>query len=101
MNTNKLKLAGWTVTTPEELLAFSLVDVLEHAITASPSKERFTQVFNYAVRKLCLSNEEIARQFGASRPTIARWKSGANAPHSALHESVYNWLLGRALDGMV
>jgi transcriptional regulator with XRE-family HTH domain len=67
----------------------------EKAMTAS-NKATFRRVLLHAIEVLDLTDEEIAHKFGASRPTVTRWRNGANAPHAALHATVYRWLLSAA-----
>jgi len=45
---------------------------------------------------LQLLDKDIAREFGASRPTVTRWRNGVNAPHPAMRRPVFEWLEKRA-----
>ena len=38
---------------------------------------------------LNLPDVDLAFRFSASRPTIARWKDGVNAPHPAMRGAIY------------
>jgi hypothetical protein len=43
-----------------------------------------------------LLDSDLAHYFGVSRPTVNRWRTGANAPHPALRKHVFAWLRNRA-----
>ena len=56
------------------------------------NKEYFKRTFAASVEYLDLPDIEITRLFGASRPTIQRWKDGTNFPPPALGELVLDTL---------
>jgi len=58
--------------------------------------QRFYSLFGQAVDVLQLLDKDVAREFGASRPTVTRWRNGINAPHPAVRKAVYDWLEQRA-----
>ncbi len=59
------------------------------------SDESFKSLLLRGYDLLGITDKEVAHSFGASRPTIERWKSGANSPHPMARPMVYNWLLQR------
>lgn len=52
----------------------------------------FRSLLEQGMELLQLTDKDIAREFGVSRPTVTRWRNGANAPHPALRKPVYTWL---------
>lgn len=75
--------------------ATALITDLEAALQGSSTKEFFYQLLQRSIEFTSLTDQQIAHQFGASRPTISRWRNGRNAPHAALRPTIYNWLLGK------
>ena len=68
-------------------------ELLQALKTAEPMDDaRFHEVFSCGVTLLNLSDKDVAREFGASRPTVTRWRNGANAPHPAMRKHVYDLL---------
>lgn len=55
----------------------------------------FTRLLVLGMKLLDLSDKDIAREFGASMPSVSRWKSGTNAPHPLLRVPVFEWLAQR------
>lgn len=43
-----------------------------------------------------LNDSDLSHHFGVSRPTVNRWRNGANAPLPTLRKHVYLWLKHRA-----
>ena len=74
----------------------NLVGQLKVAVAAPSSKATFHATLVAAINVLGLTDETIAKRFGASRPTVTRWRDGSNAPHAALYKTVYTWLLSEA-----
>lgn len=74
----------------------NLIEQLQGAVAAPSSKVTFHATLVAAINVLGLADETIGKRFGTSRPTVMRWKSGASAPHAALHKTVYTWLLSAA-----
>lgn len=77
---------------PIDILAY--ISELETAPVNS--EEVFRDLFSRGVELLHITDVEVAREFGVSLPTVARWKNGSNAPHQAMKKPVYAWLKGRA-----
>jgi len=40
-----------------------------------------------------LTETDLCREVGASKPTIRRWKEGKNSPHSVLRPRVFRYLI--------
>ena len=80
------------MTTPSELKAYiaSLKNINEKDDGA------FRAVVARGMDVLQLLDSDLAHQFGVSRPTVTRWRNGANAPHPAMRKPVFAWLKGRA-----
>ncbi len=57
---------------------------------------QFQKLLSEGVELLNLVDQDIAREFSVSRPTVNRWRSGANAPYPFMRRSVYGWLERRA-----
>lgn len=55
----------------------------------------FLKHLTFAFRHL-VTDKELAEEFGASRPTVTRWRNGQNAPHSASRRTVLDYLQQRA-----
>lgn len=56
----------------------------------------FKRLLGRGIELLSLTDKDIAREFGASRPTVTRWRNGDNAPHPAMRKPVFDWLAQRA-----
>ncbi len=55
----------------------------------------FYALLNQGMHFLRLTDKDIAHEFGASRPTVTRWRNGKNAPHPAVRKVIFNWLRKR------
>ncbi|HEY3399091.1 MAG TPA: hypothetical protein VGK03_00535 [Geothrix sp.] len=60
------------------------------------SDEDFHRLFNVGVDLLALPDKDLAHEFGASRPTISRWRNALNTPHPAMRKHIYAWMEKRA-----
>lgn len=60
------------------------------------SAEDFTRLLTRGIALLNLTDKELAREFGASRPTVTRWRNGDNAPHPAMRKPVFDFLALRS-----
>ena len=40
---------------------------------------------------------QLCNRFAVSRATVNRWRTGANAPHPAMREPVFRWLLDKCM----
>ena len=78
--------------TQKEVKAY--LQLLEDADTRDEGK--FHEVVSHGVALLQLMDRDIAHEFGVSRPTVTRWRNGANAPHPAMRKPVYDLLERRA-----
>jgi len=58
----------------------------------------FQIVMNRAFELLGLTESEIVREFGTSLPSVALWKKGLTAPHPAMRQHVYAWLIDRTTE---
>jgi hypothetical protein len=56
----------------------------------------FQTVVARGMELMQLLDSDLSHQFGVSRPTVNRWRTGANAPHPALRKHVFAWLRHRA-----
>ena len=72
------------------LLAYS--ELIENHRGRPIEDQDFQKVLQLGVDLLGITNKAIARNFGCSLPTVARWKTGANAPHPAMRGVVLEWL---------
>ncbi len=52
------------------------------------NKDQFTAFFRTSINVLKLGDEDAARIFKVSKPTIKRWKNGDSAPHELGREPV-------------
>ncbi len=57
---------------------------------------RFQELLVRGMHLLQLFDNDIAREFGVSRPTVTRWRNGDNAPHPAMRRPVYAYLADRS-----
>ena len=65
--------------------------------SADTSNEKvFQELLNSGMKLMMMNDEDIAYQFGVSRPTVTRWRNGKNAPHPAMRKVIFNWLRKRA-----
>jgi len=71
--------------------------LLQRALREARTQDdvQFYRLLRTGVSILKLTEEDIAHQFGASRPTVKRWLAGTSAPHPAVRRPVYDWLLGQ------
>lgn len=60
------------------------------------SAPKFMELLNRGFDLLALTDKDITNAFGASRPTILRWRKGVTAPYSLSRKAVYKWLAQRA-----
>ena len=79
--------------TPIELKAY--IEALQK--TASDDDAAFKAVVARGMDLLQLLDSDLAHHLGVSRPTVNRWRSGANAPHPVMRKHVFDWLKNRAL----
>lgn len=56
----------------------------------------FKAVVARGMELMQLLDTDLSHHFGVSRPTVNRWRTGANAPHPALRKHVFAWLRNRA-----
>ena len=64
---------------------------------ADPKDDKvFHDIVARGMEVLRLLDTDLAHQFGVSRPTVNRWRSGANAPHPFMRKPVFAWLKSRA-----
>lgn len=56
------------------------------------SDDQFKELLRRGIELLQLSDKTIAHEFGASRPTVTRWRNGNNAPHPGFRKHIYTWL---------
>lgn len=47
-----------------------------------------------------LSDADVSRQFGMSRPSIMRWRTGRSAPHPAMRRHVYEWMASKVQEAI-
>lgn len=71
------------------------INQLEHA--SFTDDELFHTLISHAVLYLDISEKELAREFGTSRPTANRWINGVSAPHLFMRSHVFKWLANRAI----
>ncbi|MDP3697911.1 MAG: hypothetical protein Q8R55_07990 [Candidatus Taylorbacteria bacterium] len=67
-------------------------------ILATPDKNDdglFEMTISTALEMAIISEGDIAREFGLSRPTVQRWSSGESNSHPTLRPRVYKWLLDK------
>ena len=78
--------------TTQDLEAF----VCELRVASRTDAAEFKRLLGRGIEFLSLTDKDIAREFGASRPTVTRWRNGDNAPHPAMRKPVFDWLTQRA-----
>jgi transcriptional regulator with XRE-family HTH domain len=59
------------------------------------SDDQFKDLLNKGMNLLRLLDSDISREFGVSRPTVNRWRNGANAPHPAMRKPLFEYLAKR------
>ena len=78
----------------------TLIDLKAYIASLQKADHENAKDFHAAVvhgmETLRLLDSDLAHQFGVSRPTVDRWRSGANAPHAAMRKVVFAWLEDRA-----
>lgn len=79
--------------TSNELQAY--IAVLQK--TSQTDDAAFKSVVARGMDLLQLLDSDLAHHLGVSRPTVNRWRSGANAPHPAMRKHVFDWLRNRAV----
>lgn len=69
---------------------------VESLKSADPKNdEQFKTLLNKGMSLLRLIDADISKEFGVSRPTVNRWRNGANAPHPAMRKPLFNYLMKR------
>ena len=58
------------------------------------SAEQFSGLFTESVELLDLSDDDVARQLNASRPTASRWRRGRSVPTEHLRREIASFLAG-------
>lgn len=74
----------------------TLIPILE---TTDPKDETGTFGRNIALALRLmpdLTAAEVCERFDMSRPSLARWRTGRNAPHPAMRLSIYKWFAEKA-----
>ncbi len=64
---------------------------------ATESDKDFQEIVAVVIDNGFLTEMEVAREFGCSRPTVQRWKTGINAPLPGMRRVVYNCLTKKLL----
>jgi DNA-binding transcriptional regulator YiaG len=67
-----------------------LIAELEQAKIDKENNLLFQQMVVQCMEALSLSDHNLARRFGISRPSITRWTNGTGAPHPAMRIPVYD-----------
>ena len=66
---------------------------VESLKSADPrSDEEFKELLNKGMALLRLLDSDISKEFGVSRPTVNRWRNGANVPHPAMQKPLFGYL---------
>ena len=66
---------------------------VENLKSADPKNdEQFKVLLIKGMDLLRLLDSDISREFGVSRPTVNRWRNGANAPHPAMRKPLFRYL---------
>jgi len=74
-----------------------LEDYVQSLSSADPQDDAaFLVLLRRAFETLRLTDTDLSREFGMSRPTVTRWRNGVTTPHPALRKPLYAWLLRRA-----
>jgi transcriptional regulator with XRE-family HTH domain len=79
------------------------LQAVANQLTGKPSSEDdalFADLVREAMAALELSDSDLARQFGMSRPSVTRWRNGRTAPHPAMRAKVFKALLTRVRSRM-
>jgi transcriptional regulator with XRE-family HTH domain len=82
-----------TMATTNELKAY--IEVLKK--TAQTDDAAFNSAVARGMDVLQLLDSDLALHLGVSRPTVNRWRTGANAPHPAMRKHIFDWLKNRAV----
>lgn len=56
----------------------------------------FGELLRLGVKLLSITELELRREFGCSKPTVERWLSGESAPHPLGRAAVLEWLRKQA-----
>ena len=81
------------MTTPSELETY--IDLVKKASQTDDAASSSVVARGMAV--LSLLDSDLATNLSVSRPTVNRWKNGANAPHPVMRKHVFDWLKNRAV----
>ena len=77
----------------------SLVNyIMELEAAEYENDKEFHRLVNRAINLLGLTEKDITAKFGISKPTLERWRNGANAPHPAMRKPIYSYFKEVALD---
>ena len=56
----------------------------------------FARLVSEGMTLLNITDKDVAREFGISRPTVDRWKDGSASPHPYIRPLVFKWLKEKA-----
>ena len=68
-------------------------------ISESGDDQAFQEIIAAAVDFGYMTEIEIARVCGCLRPTVNRWRTGANSPHPAIRPPMFQALIAELLEG--
>lgn len=55
--------------------------------------QEFRSILSEAMKRLSLSDDDIAGALLVSRPTVNRWLEGKSEPHPAMRRPIYAWII--------
>jgi predicted transcriptional regulator len=61
------------------------------------NSDEFKDILVKGMELLDLADEDCARLFDVSRPTVTRWRNGSTAPHHAMHRLLFDVLKKEAM----
>ena len=65
------------------------------------SIETFSRLVGLVMVALRLLDKDLAHEFSASRATVAKWRSGGNAPHLSFRRHIIEWMNQQAKRGIM
>lgn len=75
----------------------AIAALVQQVKTASVNNNyEFVQILINAKWLLRLSNDQLARGLGASRPTLRRWLLRESDPPAAVRPAIFRWIIRQA-----
>jgi len=79
----------------ETNILYEYLELIEKGLDDVGSNELFKAILEQSEYVLLLTDSDLAFEMQMTRPTINRWRSGANAPLVPMRKNIYNKLKRR------